>query len=215
MKVPLRYQASEFDCGPTALINAISYLYDSEEIPPDFVKRIYDFSLDDYLTGRAYHSGTTMQSMRYAADWFGRYAAGTGFPIRTAFCAGEQVHLREDSPILSCLREGGAVVIRVILECDHYVTLTGLDGTYLEVFDPYYMDEPILPEGVLAVSGEEKRMNRKVPIAVMDSESRGDYAFCSPGDRCAVLIYRTQEEKIQLPGWEGFDASGLLQPRDS
>ena len=34
MKIPLRYQMSEYDCGPTALLNAMSFLFDRAEIPP-------------------------------------------------------------------------------------------------------------------------------------------------------------------------------------
>ena len=33
MKVPLRYQNTEYDCGTTTFINALAYLYDREEIP--------------------------------------------------------------------------------------------------------------------------------------------------------------------------------------
>ena len=37
MKIPLRYQMSEYDCGPTSMLNAISYLFEREEIPPRLV----------------------------------------------------------------------------------------------------------------------------------------------------------------------------------
>ena len=33
MKIPLRYQISEYDCGPTSMLNAVSYLFEREEIP--------------------------------------------------------------------------------------------------------------------------------------------------------------------------------------
>ncbi len=48
MRTPLRYQATEYDCGPTAVLNAITYLYSTEEIPPDFVKAVYNYCLDEY-----------------------------------------------------------------------------------------------------------------------------------------------------------------------
>ena len=32
MKVPLRYQNTEYDCGTTSFINALAYLYDREVI---------------------------------------------------------------------------------------------------------------------------------------------------------------------------------------
>ena len=34
MKVPLRYQVTNYDCGPTSLLNGLSILFEREEIPP-------------------------------------------------------------------------------------------------------------------------------------------------------------------------------------
>ena len=33
MKSPLRYQVTQYDCGPTTMTNAILYLFEREEIP--------------------------------------------------------------------------------------------------------------------------------------------------------------------------------------
>lgn len=46
MKVPLRYQNSEYDCGTTSFINALAYLYDRENIPVELLKAIYQYTLD-------------------------------------------------------------------------------------------------------------------------------------------------------------------------
>ena len=48
MKTPLRYQFSEYDCGPACLQNAISYLFDREEIPPEVLRNISLYCLDGY-----------------------------------------------------------------------------------------------------------------------------------------------------------------------
>ena len=40
MKIPLHYQMSEYDCGPTTMLNAISYLFEVEEIPPEVIRNI-------------------------------------------------------------------------------------------------------------------------------------------------------------------------------
>ncbi len=32
MKNPLRYQMTEYDCGPTSMLNAVSYLFQREAI---------------------------------------------------------------------------------------------------------------------------------------------------------------------------------------
>jgi len=46
MKNQLCYQTSEYDCGPTTLINAFRYLFEREEIMPEIIKTIYLYTLD-------------------------------------------------------------------------------------------------------------------------------------------------------------------------
>lgn len=46
MKVPLRFQVTEFDCGTVSLLNAFSYLFDREELPALLVKKINEYTLD-------------------------------------------------------------------------------------------------------------------------------------------------------------------------
>ena len=48
MKSPLRYQVTQYDCGPTTMTNAILYLFEREEIPPDLVRHIGLCTLDSY-----------------------------------------------------------------------------------------------------------------------------------------------------------------------
>lgn len=48
MKVPLRYQVTEFDCGTISLLNVLSYLYERAEIPAELVKAIHRYTLDCY-----------------------------------------------------------------------------------------------------------------------------------------------------------------------
>lgn len=46
MKNPLHYQFSEYDCGPTSMQNAISFLFEREEIPPEVLRNIMLYCLD-------------------------------------------------------------------------------------------------------------------------------------------------------------------------
>ena len=48
MKVPLRFQVTEFDCGTISLLNAFSFLFEREEIPAALVKSIHKYTLDCY-----------------------------------------------------------------------------------------------------------------------------------------------------------------------
>ena len=40
MKSPLRYQISDYDCGPTSMLNAVSFLFEREQIPPELIRNI-------------------------------------------------------------------------------------------------------------------------------------------------------------------------------
>ena len=46
MYIPFHYQISEYDCVPTAMINAISYLFHRKEIPPMVIRHIYLYCMD-------------------------------------------------------------------------------------------------------------------------------------------------------------------------
>lgn len=48
MKNPLHYQISEYDCGPTSMLNGISYLFEREEIPAELIRNIMIYALDCY-----------------------------------------------------------------------------------------------------------------------------------------------------------------------
>ena len=57
MKNPLHYQLSEYDCGPTCMLNAVSFLFEREEIPPEVIRNIMPVSythLDVYKRQRQY-----------------------------------------------------------------------------------------------------------------------------------------------------------------
>ncbi|MBQ6582659.1 MAG: hypothetical protein IJH77_02400 [Mogibacterium sp.] len=76
MKNPLRYQISEYDCGPTSLLNAISYLFEREEISPVIIRNIMLYCLDEYnvegIMGKKGTSGAAMQYLSYWLNGFGK-----------------------------------------------------------------------------------------------------------------------------------------------
>ena len=66
MKIPLRYQVSEYDCGPTSLLNALNYLFQREEISPELIRNIMLYSLDCYGSGGAPGKrGTSRMAMMF------------------------------------------------------------------------------------------------------------------------------------------------------
>lgn len=42
MNNPLRHQMTEYDCGPTSMLNAVGYLFRREEIPPEIRPQYHD-----------------------------------------------------------------------------------------------------------------------------------------------------------------------------
>ncbi len=76
MNNPLHYQLTEYDCGPTSLINAVSFLFEREEIPPEIICNIMLYCLDGYgYGGSPGKSGTSCAAMMFLNNWlngFGR-----------------------------------------------------------------------------------------------------------------------------------------------
>ena len=61
MKTPLHYQMTEYDCGPISMMNAIIFLFDREQIPPDLIRNIMLYCLDGYGAEGAPGRSGTMQ----------------------------------------------------------------------------------------------------------------------------------------------------------
>ena len=75
MKIPLRFQCTEYDCGTTSFINALLYLYDREDIPIEFIKAIYKYTLDvEDKEGIIGKGGTSRHHAERLARFFVRYA---------------------------------------------------------------------------------------------------------------------------------------------
>ena len=82
MKNLLIYQSTEYDCGPTALTNAIRYLFDREEIYPDIVKYIMLYCLDSYNeAGEVGKRGTSASAMMFLSNWLTQFGQVKNFPI--------------------------------------------------------------------------------------------------------------------------------------
>lgn len=86
MKVPFSYQKTEFDCGPTSLTNALSFLFDREEIPPEMIRRIMAYCLDGF-DGRAIPAAAAPPQQPCALSAPGSMATGNPFisPSKPSF----------------------------------------------------------------------------------------------------------------------------------
>ncbi|GHU80199.1 peptidase C39 [Clostridia bacterium] len=203
MKVPLRYQMSEYDCGPTSMLNAMSYLFEREAIPPDVPKYIMMYCLDAYNgKGEFGKSGTSQMAMMFLTSWLNQFSRAKKFPISCAYLSGQEVAVSPESEIVGALQQGGAVVIRLMYGVWHYVLLTGAHGGTVELFDPYYRKRPFTQSGIELVQDSPFTKNRHVRFEDMNQETKGPYALGPRGTREAVMLFnkstrRTPEKTIE------------------
>ena len=186
MKTPLRYQITEYDCGSTSIINALSYLFDSSEIPVYFLKQIYDICLDECdEDGIIGDNGTSNEAMKFLADWFNAYREKTNFPIYCSYLENDDVTFINDSKLLNLLKdENTVIIIRCKLEYDHFILLTNADENYIYAFDPYF--ENICNDEKI-IKTDDIKANRKIPIDFMET-TKGKYYSINDIEKIAIVF---------------------------
>lgn len=203
MKNPLHYQLSEYDCGPTAMLNAVSFLFEREKISPVVIRNIMLYCLDTYngegIMGKC---GTSSAAMMFLSNWLNGFGKIGQLPVSSSYLSGEEVYLGGESRISDALRRGGAVVLRVLYECGHYVLLTGEKDGSVFLFDSYYGAQAFEGTDIAVVEDHPFRYNRIVPEARFNRETRELYALGPVKDREAVILYNedtklTEERTIE------------------
>lgn len=190
MKNPLRYQITEYDCGPTSLLNAVSFLFEREEIPPEVVRNIMLFCLDSYgVDGFSGKSGTSHMAMQFLSHWLDGFGQTGRLPLSSAYLSGQEVGFGQDSRLRDALLRGGAAVVRVDFEGWHYILLTGMQGENVLAFDPYRVSGPFPVEGVRTADDCLERYNRVIPSCLLTRETVSPYAFGPVENREAVLLF--------------------------
>ena len=190
MKNPLHYQLSEYDCGPTTMLNAISYLFDREEIYPELIRNIMLYCLDCYGSeGTPGKSGTSRAAMMFLSNWLNGFGEIRNFPVTSRYLSGKSVYLGRESYVTDSLRKGGVAVVRLYYEEPHYVLLTGQREGLVEMFDPYYREEPFTQQDILLVKDQPTKYNRLVPESYFNQETEDIYALGSFEGREAVLLF--------------------------
>lgn len=196
MKNPLNYQTTEYDCGPTTMTNAISYLFKREEIPPDVIKHIVLYSLDAYNgKGEFGKNGTSAMAMMFLCNWLNQFGKVKHFPIHCEFLTGADVNLGQQSRISASLQQGGAVVVRLMYGCWHYALLTGTDEQYTYLFDPYFRKRPFTAEGLDIITDAPAAMNRRIANSILNSEAKISYALGPKDTREAVILFNKNTQK--------------------
>jgi hypothetical protein len=195
MKNPLRYQVSEYDCGPTSMLNAVSYLFAREEIQPEILRNIMIYSLDCYgQSGVLGQSGTSRMAMMFLSRWLSGVGEAGLLPIECQYLSGKSVYLGEQSLVVDALNRGGVVVMRLYMDGEHYVLLTKREGENIYLFDPYYMTENPFGSEIEFNMEQPCRYNRIVPFACFNREEAAPYALGKVAEREAVLLFDTRNK---------------------
>lgn len=193
MKTPLRYQISEYDCGPTAFLNAVSFLFEREQIPPELIRNVMLYSLDSYGTdGVSGKSGTSRTAMMFLSHWLDGFGRAGRLPVSSRYLSGSAVRFGALGELTDALRCGGTAVVRLMLDVEHYVTLTGLGDGGLLMFDPYFYEGELDDPGIRTVEDHPYSYNRVVPVPLLEREDNAIYALGRLEDREAVLIFNEE-----------------------
>ncbi len=194
MFIPLRYQVSEYDCVPTAFINAINYLFERHEIPPMVIRHIYLYSLDTVgKNARFGICGTSRYAVKLLGNWLNSYKMKK-FSVATEFIEEGEVHLQKGSRIHTCLEDGGIALCNIILSKreQHYLMLIKIADDWVYCFDSY---KRVFLHGMkdlvsILPSENERSPNLKIRTQWMDQEAGQRFCLGPVHCRECLLIWR-------------------------
>ncbi len=190
MKVPLRFQVTEYDCGTTSLINALAYLFEREEIPVPLLKAIYEYTLDAEGDGGVVgEKGTSREAVEKLSSWISRFSKDSKFKIKSEVLEGGEVTKER---LQKCLNLGGCVLARCYQDVEHYVLITKMDETFAYIFDPYYLEEDYYYDDpdIAVVLNQTRTHNRLVKVDRLFDGSKKDFSLMEEEKREVVLISR-------------------------
>lgn len=92
---------------------------------------------------------------------------------------------------------GGVAVVRLYLEEEHYVLMTGIQNENILLFDPYYWDKPFEQKDILMDDKHPREYNRIVPFKYFNQENKETiYALGPLEEREAVLIFNEKTRTV-------------------
>lgn len=190
MKNPLHYQLCEYDCGPTSILNGVSYLFEREAIPPVIIKQINHRCMDCCdANGECGKLGTSCEALKFLSTWLDRFGERGELNISSKFIGGRCVSLKEDRLLIQTLSAGGVAVVHVYLDqIGHYVLLTGAEDRKVRMFDPYFRMAPFSDTRIQIVHDHPFEYNRIIPFEVLECPKYEDYAMGPYETREAVLM---------------------------
>ena len=131
MKTPLSYQGTTNDSAPIAIINALSTLYEREEIDASIIEGIYSLSYSLLV------SKEQTMGIKHISHFLEREMKESG--LSTSYLCSHEVFLGPGCSLYRTLTGGGKAVAKVFFDnSSRYITITSITNDYLYFFDPLY-----------------------------------------------------------------------------
>jgi len=191
MKIPLRFQITEFDCGTVALQNAISYLYDRENVPAELVRAISIYTVNCYdEKGNIADNGNSRDIMNRMTAWTNDFINSSSFGMSCTRQIGEMINVNN---IKDCINRRGCVLFRTYRDNqNHFVIITSMDEEFVYMWDSYYIGETFYDNEkmITIIFNKPFHYNRKVSIKRFLDSSTKDFALGPVEVRECLLFYR-------------------------
>lgn len=124
-----REQITEYDCGPTAFVNALIYLFKRSDIPSLAIRHIYKDTLD-----RPASFGTSFDAMTKLTKWLRSYKK-ENFSLEAQIIKKDDVVF--EGHFLTTKALCGVLFVYFDRTYGHFITVIYEKGEYIYCFDPY------------------------------------------------------------------------------
>ena len=108
------------------------------------------------------------------------------------------------STLVDALHRNGVAVVRLYLDGEHYVLLTGEKEGRVYLFDPYYLPDGLAETEIENTTDHPFHYNRIVPFSYFNRETQAPYALGSEAEREAVLLFDTRTKLTEEKAIEYF-----------
>lgn len=126
-----REQITEHDCGPTAFVNALIYLFNRDEIPAEVVRRVYEYTMDWPKSG-----STSIVAMKMLANWLNLYKTKK-FSISCEVIEGKDVIFKKKFLTQEDHSSCGILFVKFDRNHWHFITFLFEKDDFAYCFDPY------------------------------------------------------------------------------
>lgn len=191
MKVPLCYQVTESDCGTTSLINAISYVFNREEIPAKLIHATTTYTLDSFSKqGGENEGGTSIFSLELLQHWITQFSDSEKFPIKVRLFEKEDAILQIDKAN-KLFNKNGCILASVWLMRDaHYIIITNIDKHFAYIFDPYFVESKYFSKSknIKIIKNMPFSYNRRVRLSQLFLDDKEDYSLIKDNEYKELMI---------------------------